>query len=71
MLPYDVICQLAHAILDGTVFEITKGLQDIQQITEKSLSERRMKIVNAHRCKEIIFHVCMYIIFIYVCTVCM
>ena len=26
-LPYDVIVQLAHAVLDGTVFEIAKGLQ--------------------------------------------
>jgi len=33
-------------MLDGTVFDIAKGLRDIQQITEKNLSTKRTKIVN-------------------------
>ena len=49
MLPYDVICQLAHAMLDGTVFEIASGLRDIQKITEKSLHAKRTQLVNEHR----------------------
>lgn len=49
MLPYDVICQLAHTLLDGTVIDITKGLRDIQNITEKNLSTKRLKIVNEQR----------------------
>lgn len=51
MLPYDVICQLAHAMLDGTVFEITNGLRDIQKITEKNLHAKRTQLVNEHRSK--------------------
>ena len=50
-LPYDVICQLAHSILDGTVFEIAKGLQDIQKITEKNLSAKRLQVLNDHKSK--------------------
>ena len=48
-LPYDVIVQLAHAVLDGTVFEIAKGLQDIQALTEKNMFEKRSKLVNEQR----------------------
>ena len=48
-LSYDVICQLAHAVLDGTVFEIVKGLQDIQLITEKNLSAQRAKMLEEHK----------------------
>ncbi|XP_002167089.1 protein DGCR6 isoform X1 [Hydra vulgaris] len=52
-LSYDVICQLAHAILDGTVFEIVKGLQDIQFITEKNLYTQRTKLLEEHKMKKI------------------
>lgn len=51
-LPYDMICQLAHSILDGTVFEIAIGLKDIQRITEKNLLKRRNVVVNDHRQKK-------------------
>lgn len=44
-----MICQLAHSILDGTVFEIAIGLKDIQRITEKNLLKRRNVVVNDHR----------------------
>lgn len=47
--PYDMICQLAHAVLDGTVFEIIKGLQDIQAITEENLNAKRKKLVNEQK----------------------
>ena len=49
MLPYDVICQIAHTLLDGTVTDITKGLKDIQKITEKNLSGRHLQLVAEHR----------------------
>ena len=48
-LPYDVIVQLAHAVLDGTVFQIAKGLQDIQALTEKNMFEKRSKLINEQR----------------------
>ena len=41
-----MICQLAHSILDGTVFEIAHGLKDIQAITETTLSAKRNVIVS-------------------------
>ena len=48
-LPYDIICQLAHTVLDGTVFEIVKGLQEVQVLMEKSLSDRRAELIKAQR----------------------
>ena len=48
-LPYDLICQLAHATLDGTVFEIAKGLKDIQELTEKNLHGKRTKMIQEQR----------------------
>ena len=48
-IPYDAICQLSHSILDGTVFQIVKGLQEVQCLTEKSLSDRRSELVKSQR----------------------
>ena len=48
-LPYDVLCQLAHALLDGTVFEITGGLKDIQKLSEKNLDSKRKKLAMDQR----------------------
>jgi len=43
---YDVICQLAESLIDDTVFEIAKGLEDIQQLSETNLLNKRMKILS-------------------------
>lgn len=40
---------IATSLLDGTVFEIVKGLEDIQQLTERNLLNRRMKVINSHK----------------------
>ena len=37
---------LAQSLLDGTVYEIVHGLEDIQQMTERNLLNRRMKLIN-------------------------
>ena len=45
----DVIYDLATSLLDGTVFEIVRELEEIQQILERDLLNRRMKVVNVQR----------------------
>ncbi|EDO46661.1 predicted protein [Nematostella vectensis] len=46
---YDVLADVATSLLDGTVFEIVKGLEDIQQLTERNLLNKRMKVINSHK----------------------
>ena len=46
---YDVLSGIATCLLDGTVFEIVKGLEDIQQLSERNLLNKRMKIVNSQK----------------------
>ena len=48
-ITYDVMTQLAQSLLDDTVFEIVKGLEDIQQLTERNLLNRRMKVLSDHK----------------------
>jgi hypothetical protein len=50
-LPYDLLSSLASALLDGTVFEIVRSLQEVQHLEEKHLSAQRMKLVNDHKGK--------------------
>ena len=49
MLSDTSISELAAALMDGTVFEITKELEEIQQLNERSLLGKRMKIVGTHK----------------------
>ena len=41
--------ELATCLVDGTVFEIVKELEEIQQLNERAFLNRRMKTVGAHR----------------------
>ena len=50
---YDILSGIATCLLDGTVFEIVKGLEDIQQLSERNLLNKRMKIVNSQKGKTI------------------
>lgn len=45
--------ELAHSLLDGTVFEIIKELEDIQKLTERSLLKKRMEVVNKQKSKKV------------------
>ncbi|XP_070559605.1 protein DGCR6-like [Ptychodera flava] len=47
-IPYDMLSLLASSLLDETVFAILKNLEEIQQMTEKTLHEKRMRVINAH-----------------------
>lgn len=48
-VPYDLLSGLAHALLDGTVFEIVQGLSEVQHLEEKSLFNQRVKQTNDHK----------------------
>ena len=50
----EVINSLALSLMDGTVFEIVRGLEDIQQLTERNLLNKRMKLINSQKgwCKH-------------------
>ncbi|XP_005104030.1 protein DGCR6 [Aplysia californica] len=48
-LPYDLLSSLAKALLDGTAFEIVKGLEEVQHLEEKSLFTQRLKMINDHK----------------------
>ena len=47
---------IATCLLDGTVFEIVKGLEDIQQLSERNLLNKRMKIVNSQKGSSLLYH---------------
>ena len=44
---------LALSLLDGTVFEIVKELEDIQQLSERAFLNRRMKVVSSHKTQRV------------------
>jgi len=48
-LPYDLLCSLANALLDGTVFEIVNSLKEVQQLEERNLFNQRIRLVNEGR----------------------
>ena len=47
-----VMRELASALTDGTVFEIVRELEDIQQLKERRLHQRRKQILQAHQQKR-------------------
>jgi len=56
-LPYDLLSSLANVLLDGTVFEIVASLREVQQLEERNLSNKRIKLINEHKCRFVsIFH---------------
>lgn len=46
------LAELATALLDGTVFEIVGELEEIQQLNERSLLSRRMRVVGEHKSRR-------------------
>lgn len=44
--------ELAQALLDGTVFKIVKELEDIQQLSERDLLNKRVKVVSSHKTQK-------------------
>ncbi|KAG8237206.1 hypothetical protein J437_LFUL016043 [Ladona fulva] len=48
-VPCELLSGLANSLLNDTVFEIVKGLMDIQHVTEKHLFQQRLQIINKQR----------------------
>jgi len=48
-LPYELLSSLANSLLNDTIFEIVKGLMEIQHVTEKHLFQQRLQLVNQQR----------------------
>ncbi|PZC79010.1 gonadal protein gdl-like [Helicoverpa armigera] len=47
-VPIELLSGLANCLLNETVFEIVKGLMEIQHVTEKHLFQQRQQIINKH-----------------------
>ena len=47
----DVLSGLASSLLDGTVFQIVRELEEIQQLKERNLLNGRMKMLSNHKSK--------------------
>jgi len=53
-LPYELLSGLANSLLNDTIFEIVKGLMEIQHVTEKHLFQQRLQLLNQQKieCQE-------------------
>ncbi|GFG31371.1 hypothetical protein Cfor_09245 [Coptotermes formosanus] len=47
-VPCELLSGLANALLNDTIFEIVKGLMEIQHVTEKHLFQQRLQLINKH-----------------------
>lgn len=54
-VPIELLSGLANCLLNDTVFEIVKGLMEIQHVTEKHLFQQRLQIINEHTCKYFLY----------------
>ena len=52
-MPNSELRQLAECLVDGTMFEIVRELEDIQQLSERALLNKRMKVVSAQKAKKV------------------
>lgn len=59
-LHYELLSSLANCLLNETVFEIVKGLLEIQHVTEQHLFQQRLQFINAKKSKFYII----YLVFI-------
>lgn len=48
-LPYELLSGLANSLLNDTIFEIVKGLMEIQHVTEKHIFQQRLQLINQQR----------------------
>ncbi|XP_019872764.1 gonadal protein gdl [Aethina tumida] len=51
-LPYELLSSLANCLLNETVFEIVKGLMEIQNVTEQHLYQQRLQFINMKKQEE-------------------
>lgn len=48
-IPYELLTELANSLLNDAVFEIVKGLMEIQHVTEKHLMQLRRQVEAEHQ----------------------
>ncbi|XP_077302766.1 gonadal protein gdl [Arctopsyche grandis] len=48
-VPIELLSGLANSLLNDTIFEIVKGLMEIQHVTEKHIFQQRLQIVNRQK----------------------
>lgn len=48
-VPCELLTSLANCLLNDTIFEIVKGLMEIQHVTEKHLLQQRLQVLNKHK----------------------
>jgi len=51
-VPYELLSSLAHSLLNGTIFEIVKGLMEIQHVTEQHLYQQRLQFISRQKLEE-------------------
>ncbi|XP_056636001.1 gonadal protein gdl [Diorhabda carinulata] len=51
-LPYELLSSLANCLLNETIFEIVKGLLEIQHVTEQHLYQQRLQFINQKKIQE-------------------
>ncbi|KAB0798278.1 hypothetical protein PPYR_09271 [Photinus pyralis] len=51
-VPYELLSSLANCLLNETIFEIVKGLMEIQHVTEQHLYQQRLQLINKHKLDE-------------------
>lgn len=51
-VPDSQLLKLACSLVDGTVFDIVRELEEIQQLNERSLLNRRMKVIGEHKTRR-------------------
>ncbi|CAH2010612.1 unnamed protein product [Acanthoscelides obtectus] len=51
-LPYELLSSLANCLLNDTVFEIVKGLLEIQHVTEQHLYHQRLQFIHKKKMEE-------------------
>ncbi|KAG5897510.1 hypothetical protein JTB14_030008 [Gonioctena quinquepunctata] len=51
-LPSELLSSLANCLLNETVFEIVKGLLEIQHVTEQHLYQQRLQFINQKKIQE-------------------
>lgn len=56
-IPHEILSSLANCLLNDTIFEIVKGLMEIQHVTENHLSTMRDQIAMQHKSKKLKFFV--------------
>ncbi|XP_044752709.1 gonadal protein gdl [Coccinella septempunctata] len=51
-LPIELLSSLANCLLNDTIFEIVKGLLEIQHVTEQHLYQQRLQFINNKKIEE-------------------